>query len=141
MNQEISPEAQKLLMKFQTLQQQFQAVAMQKETFTMQKVELGKAVEELKTSNTDDVYKTVGPILIKSTKVDLEKELGEKLETIDLRLKSLETQEETFKEKLKENQEAIQKALVGAMGTENKEAAKDAPVEDKSIAWVFSGPF
>jgi prefoldin beta subunit len=134
MNQEISPEAQKLLMKFQTLQQQFQAVAMQKETFTMQKVELGKAVEELKTSNTDDVYKTVGPILIKSTKVDLEKELGEKLETIDLRLKSLETQEETFKEKLKENQEAIQKALVGAMGTENKEAAKDAPVEDKSIA-------
>jgi prefoldin beta subunit len=132
MNQEISPEAQKLLMKFQTLQQQFQAVAMQKDTFTMQKTELGKAVEELKTANTDDVYKTVGPILIKSTKTDLEKELGDKLETIDLRLKSLEKQEETFKEKLKENQEAIQKALVGAMGKEK--VNEDAPAEDKSIA-------
>ena len=37
MNQNLSPEAEKLLIKFQTLQQQFQAVAIQKETFTVQK--------------------------------------------------------------------------------------------------------
>jgi len=128
MNQNLTPEAEKLLIKFQTLQQQFQSIAIQKETFTMQKTEMDKALEELKKAKTDDVYKNVGPILIKTTKIELEKELKDKVETIDLRLKTLGSQEEKFKEKLKQNQEEIQKALVAVAGK------KDEKKEDKSIA-------
>jgi prefoldin beta subunit len=130
MNQNLSPEAEKLLIKFQTLQQQFQAVAIQKETFTVQKNEVSKALDELEKSDSGDVYKSVGPIIIKTEKAELTKDLKEKLETFDLRLKTLNSQEEKFKEKLKENQEEIQKALT-AVAQVQEDTKKD---EDKSIA-------
>mgnify|MGYP003989711965 CR=1 FL=1 len=130
---EISPEAAKLLMKFQTLQQQFQSIAIQKETFTVQKTEIDHALEELNKSKSEDIYKNVGPVLIKTEKKEVVGELKEKLETIELRLKTLSSQEEKFKEKLKENQEEIQKALVQVTkAVEETEAPSKE--EDKSIA-------
>ena len=74
-------------------------------------MELDKALEELKKATTEDVYKAVGPILIKSTKKDLEKELSEKKETLELRLKSLQKQEDRIKEKLKGVQEKFEDFL------------------------------
>ena len=71
----------------------------------MQNMEIEKALEELKkASEKDDVYKAVGPILIKSNKKDLEKEMEERKETISLRIKSLEKQDDKLKEKMREAQ-------------------------------------
>ena len=100
----LTPETQQILIELQTFQQQMQTVLMQKESLNIQNMELDKALEELKKATTEDVYKAVGPILIKSTKKDLEKELSEKKETIELRLKSLQKQEDRIKEKLKDVQ-------------------------------------
>ncbi len=117
----LSAEAQQILINLQTFQQQMQTVLIQKETLNMQNIEIDKALEELNKTKHDDVYKAVGPILIKSTKNELNKELNERKETIELRLKSLQKQEKRLKEKLKESQEKFEEALKGR--EESKAAA------------------
>jgi prefoldin beta subunit len=112
----ITPETQQMLIELQTFQQQMQTVMMQKESLNIQKMELDKALEELKKVTTEDVYKAVGPILIKSTKKDLDKELTEKNETIELRLKSLQKQEDRIKERLKEVQGKFEEFLKASQG-------------------------
>jgi len=110
---QLPPQVQQLLLQLQTFQQQMQAVALQKENMNLQKIEMEKALEELEKSD-DEVFKAVGPILVKTTKADMIKELKEKNETIDLRLSSLNKQEEKIKEKINENQEKLQSFLKSA---------------------------
>ncbi len=110
--------AQQLLLQLQTLQQQYQAIAVQKEAMSLQKLEFDKALEELgKAKDSEDVYKAVGPVLVKSTKALLMNELGERKETIDLRVKALEKQEEKLKEKLKEMQVKLEEMFKGQQST------------------------
>jgi len=118
----ITPEAQQMLMDLQTFQQQMQTVMIQKESLNVQNIEIDKALEELKKTTTEDVYKAVGPILIKSTKKELEKELSEKKETLDLRLKSLQKQEERLKERLKSSQGKFEEFLKNQEGSGKAEA-------------------
>lgn len=108
----IPQEAQESLIKMQTFQQQMQAIASQKESLKFQKLEAQRAIDELKdVKDSDEVFKAVGPILIKSKKSDLEKDLKEKIETADVRLKTLEKQENEIKEEIKKVQEELQKFL------------------------------
>jgi len=104
--------AQQSLIQMQTFQQQHQAIAMQKEALSMQKLEIEKALEELgKAKDGEEVYKAVGPILVKSTKSELNRELGERKETIDLRLNALDKQEDKVKERLRELQGKLEAML------------------------------
>src|SRR3989344_1476954 len=98
---QLSPATQQLLMQMQTFQEQYQSILIQKEAMKAQNMELEKALEELgNTKDGEEVYKAVGPILVKSTKSELVKEMKEKSEMIDVRLKSLDKQEEKIREKL-----------------------------------------
>lgn len=117
----IGPEAQQILLELQTYQQQMQTVMLQKESLSIQKMENDKAIEELEKTAHDEVFKTVGPILIKSTKNDLLAELKERQETIDLRLKTMQKQETRIRDKLKESQEKFQEMLKGPMARESAE--------------------
>lgn len=109
---QLPPQAQQVLLQMQTFQQQLQNVALQKESLSVQNVEIEKALEELrKLKENEDVYKAIGPILVKSTKKDLEKDLKEKKETIDVRLKSMDKQETKLRERLKESQDKFQEFL------------------------------
>ena len=109
---QISEDAQKALFLLQGFQQQLQSLMIQKETFQIQAIELEKALEELeKTKDTEEVFKAVGPILIKSTKKDLQDEMKEKKETVDIRIKTVEKQELEIKEKMKDAQGDLQKSL------------------------------
>lgn len=107
----LPPQAQQLLLQMQTFQQQLQTIMIQKENLNIQKIESEKALEELGKVEKEDVFKAVGPILVKSTKEKMTKELNEKVETTQIRLKTLEKQEEKIQGKLKENQEKIQEFL------------------------------
>ena len=109
----ITPEAQQILLELQAFQQQMQTVLIQKETLNIQNMEIDKALEELGKVKDEDVFKAVGPILIKSDKEKLKKELNEKKETIDLRLKSLQKQENRMKERLEESQKKLEEILKG----------------------------
>lgn len=111
---QLPPQAQQLLMQMQTFQQQLQAVLLQKETMQIQKIELEGAKAELeKAGEAEEIYKVVGPLLVKGAKTDLKKEIEEKLEMIELRSKTMDRQEEKLKEKLKENQEKLQDIFKG----------------------------
>ncbi len=110
----LPPEAQQLLVQMQTFQHQYQTINVQREALSMQKIESEKALEELKKAkDKEEVFKIVGPVLVKSTKSELIKELGEKKETADLRLKSLEKQEEMLRKKLEENQKKLESMFKG----------------------------
>jgi prefoldin beta subunit len=110
----IPPAAQQAIMQLQTWQQQAQALAMQRESLMIQKIELDKALEELKKAGEkEDVFKAVGPVLIKSSKAQMVKELTEKKETADMRLKAVEKQDAKVHEKIKEVQEKLGEMLGG----------------------------
>jgi prefoldin beta subunit len=123
----LTPEAQQILIELQTYQQQTQTVLIQKESLNIQNMEIDRALEELGKTTNNDVYKIVGPILIKSNKKELEKELSEKKETIELRLKSLKKQEERLREKLKESQEKFEK-IFREQGSEGREETEEEPM-------------
>ena len=86
---------------------------MQKQQIESQLIEINSAINEL--GNTDKSYKIIGRIMIASNKETLNKELNEKKEVINLRLKNISEQEE----KINRNIESLQKEVVESL--KNKE--------------------
>ncbi len=93
-------EFEQLANQAQIYQQQMQNVITQKAALTMEKNELKKATEEIKKNKGESVYKIAGPILVKADVADVNKDLKDRLELIDLKVKSIEKQEGMIKEKL-----------------------------------------
>jgi len=110
----LSPQMRHQLAQYQQAQQQAQMLMNQRQQLDMLLRETERAHEEL-TKLPDDavVYKSVGTILVKSTKTDLQKNLVEQKETLDLRIKTLERQSERAIQRLKEMQVKIDEALKG----------------------------
>ncbi len=110
----ISPQLQNQIAQFQQVQQQLQAVSSQKMQYDAQKRELVRTLEELKAS-TGAVYKNSGSLLIKVEDKDaLVGEMEESLEMMDVRIGSLERQENSLKEKYTVLQQAINTAMGNA---------------------------
>lgn len=110
--QEIPPWLREQLARLQQLQQNLQAIMMQKQQLEAESVEIEKATEELKKSEQDEVvYKTVGPLLIKTKKDDTLKELDEKKDLANTRLVVLGKQETRVKENLKEVENKINEMI------------------------------
>lgn len=104
-----SQHAQENIARLQMLEQNMQTVSMQKQQFQAQLLEIESALKELGTSNT--VYKIVGNIMVSTEKIDVEKDLKQKKELIDLRMKNLEKQEKQFKEKTQQLQQEVLSSL------------------------------
>jgi len=116
--QELPPWLKEQLSRLQQLQQNLQAIMMQKQQVEIEIVETDRALEELKKIGSQDpVYKSAGPILIKSQKEDLIKELGEKKELSNTRVMVLAKQETRVKDNLKEVENKINQMIRGAAGT------------------------
>ncbi|MDW0142919.1 MAG: prefoldin subunit beta [Nitrososphaeraceae archaeon] len=110
--QEIPPWLREQLARLQQLQQNLQAIMIQKQQLEAESVEIEKATEELKKSELDEaVYKSVGPLLIKTKKDDTLKELDEKKDLANTRLVVLGKQETRVKENLKEVENKINEMI------------------------------
>ena len=110
--QEIPPWLREQLARLQQLQQNLQAVMIQKQQLEAESVEIEKATEELKKSEQDEaVYKSVGPLMIKTKKDDTLKELDEKKDLANTRLVVLGKQETRVKENLKEVENKINEMI------------------------------
>lgn len=110
--QEIPPWLREQLARLQQLQQNLQAIMIQKQQLEAESVEIEKATEELKKSEQDEtVYKSVGPLLIKTKKDDTLKELDEKKDLANTRLVVLGKQETRVKENLKEVENKINEMI------------------------------
>jgi prefoldin beta subunit len=101
-----------MVAQLQQLQQQLQAVVTQKAQVDAMLRESEVALEEVQNvSENTPLFKVAGSILVKVEKEKLLKELQEKKETYELRLKALERQEEKLRERLTEMQKKIQSLL------------------------------
>lgn len=89
----------KSMQEMQMLEQNLQNILMQKQAFQMEFSETQASLKEIKESK-GDVFKIVGQLMIKTDKDKMEKELVDKEKMIDLRIKTMEKQEETFSEQL-----------------------------------------
>ena len=111
-NQQIPPMVQEQLAKLQQTQQNFQSILMQKQQLESEKLEIEKALEELKKASDDElVFKHAGTIMIKSNKKDLIDELEEHVELAKTKATLLVKQEERLKITLKEQETKIQEIM------------------------------
>src|SRR5919106_1379007 len=107
--QELPPWLREQLSRLQQLQQNLQAIMMQKQQVELEIVEIDRALDELRKleGNNASVYKSAGPLLIKTNKDDVQKELEEKKELSNTRLTVLGKQETRVKDNLKEVENKI----------------------------------
>jgi len=118
---ELPPWLKEQISRLQQLQQNLQAIMMQKQQIELEIVETERALEELnKTTTSDSIYKAAGPLLIKSEKDTIEKELSEKKELANTRVMVLGKQESRVKENLKEVENKINQMLKGTQSTTQK---------------------
>ena len=115
--QELPPWLREQLSRLQQLQQNLQAVMMQKQQVELEIVETDRALEELRKMEGDNaVYKGAGPLLIKTNKDDVLKELEERKELSNTRLTVLGKQETRIKDNLKEVENKINQMIRGMQG-------------------------
>ncbi len=98
----MTKEHQEQLQRMQLLEQNIQAINMQKQQFQTQLFEIDGAVKELQTSTV--AYKIIGGLMISVEKENLSKELTSKKELLELRVQTLEKQEQQLKDKVKKIQ-------------------------------------
>ena len=95
--------------KLQLFEQQLSNMTVQKQSFQSQMAEIESAMSGLKGKKT--AYKIIGNIMVEQTKDNLEKDLKEKKNLAELRLKSIEKQESEIREKAKSLQKEILKDI------------------------------
>lgn len=109
---ELPPQVQNLVAQLQQIQQQLQLVVNQKAQVEAMLEEAKLALEELqKVGDDTPVYKAVGSILVKEEKGKVVQELTERRESLEIRIKTLERQEERLRERFAELQKKVQAIL------------------------------
>lgn len=81
----------------------------QKQSFQSQLVEIEGSLLEL--SKTKKAYKIIGNIMIETETELLKSDLNSKKEMLDLRLKSIQKQEERIKQKIQDTQKDVMDAM------------------------------
>lgn len=116
---DLSPKVQNQIAQFQQLQQQLQAVLNQKFQMDAQLKEMQRTTEELGKAPEDVViYKSVGSLMIKAeNKESVLKEIEEDKETMEIRVKALERQEKSLKDRYQVLQDQLNKALSAGAAT------------------------
>lgn len=109
---ELPPWVREQLTRYAQLQQTLQTLQLQRQQLESELSELDRALAQLKElGDSDQVFKAVGPLLIKADRASLIKELEEKKELTNARAMILGKQEAKVRESLKELETKIQEAL------------------------------
>jgi len=98
------------IQELQLLEQSLSHLVSQKQNFQVQLNEIESALNEIQ--GKDKAYRIVGGLMIETPREEIEKDLNSKKEMIEVRIKSLESQEEKMSVKKIE----IQKKVMENMG-------------------------
>jgi prefoldin beta subunit len=110
----IPPQIQQQLAMFQQVQQQLQQVTSQKMQYEVNLRETRRALEELGSVPDDTVvFSSAGSILIRKEKAAVAAELQDRIDSMELRVGSLEKQEKMMTTKATQLQKQIQDAVTG----------------------------
>lgn len=97
---------QEKIQELQILEQTLQNLLAQKQAFQMEFSETDSALKEIEKSG-DEVFKIVGQIMLKVGKDKMKEDLLGKEKILEIRLKTIERQENTLMEKLEKIREAF----------------------------------
>ncbi len=112
MAEQIPPEVQQELVKLQQLQAQLSQVLTEKELLRQELRDIERTLSVLKDLPQDaELYRSTGHILVRVSKDDVEKELNERKELVELRLKTLEKQESMLRQQLSQVQSKVNQYL------------------------------
>lgn len=106
---EVSKDLQEKINKLSMMEQSLQSFLGQKQTFQAQLIEIDSALEEL--DKTDKAYKIVGNVMIASDSEELKKDLKQKKETTELRIRTIDNQEAKMREKTSKLQSEVMKEM------------------------------
>ena len=103
-------ELQQNIAEFERNRNQLMNTSAQKQQLQFQSSALNAALEELNKTSEKKAFKAVGNILVLCEVKDLQKELSEQKESTDLRVKTLQKQEDAFVEKLNKLKSRIEES-------------------------------
>lgn len=102
MEKEMSPQQRYALTQVNIYQQQMQVMIAQRQQLELQLKEIEVAHGELKTEEAKEVYKAIGPALIKKKKESVMNDLQEAKQKLETRIKTIKSQEKKLGDKIKE---------------------------------------
>lgn len=108
MAEKLPPEVQQQAIRFQQIQVQLNQLIAEKSILEQELREINRALEVLKNvPDNTEIYRAAGHLLIKINKEVAEKELSERKELIELRIKTLDRQESLLRQQLSEIQNKL----------------------------------
>lgn len=107
---DIAKDTQEKIAQLQLLEQNMHSFSTQKRNIQSQMLEIENALKELDAAK-GTVYKIVGPVMFHAEKERLSKDLKERKDVLDLRIKSFEKQENAIEEKAKKLQAEVMAEL------------------------------
>jgi len=112
MSQKLPPEIENKLVRLQEFQEQLKMLMLRRQQLELQLREVENALEEVeKLEEGMDVYKTAGYIMFKSSKDKVLEELRDKKETLELRIKTVQKQENLVKKQFEELRRDVSRSL------------------------------
>ena len=98
------------IQELQFLEQNLQNLLLQKQAFQMELSETQAASKEIEKAG-DEVFKIIGQLMIKTDKKRLKDELENKDKILNLRINTLDKQENSLTEKLEKLRDEVMKGL------------------------------
>lgn len=123
MNEE---EKRAAMVEFERNRQLLSNISSQKQQLQMQVDVFKNSREELNKTNEKTVMKVVGNLIVNKDKEEMKKELDERVESLELKLKTMEKQEESTTKKLNSLKSQLEGAMQQGSGeeSENKDTKK-----------------
>lgn len=106
---DVKKDTKEKISQLQLLEQKISTLVAQKQQFQQQLMEVESALAESKSS--EKTYKIIGNIMVLSDKEKIQKDLESKKEILELRLTSLDKQEDKNRIKAKEIQTEVLKEM------------------------------
>jgi prefoldin beta subunit len=100
----------KSLMEYENLEKQLEVVLIQKHQLQIQLNEVKHALQELKKAE-GDIYRSVGSIVVGTTKDAAEADLKEKEELLEVKLNAIAKQEEKLRSTVMDTQKKLQESM------------------------------
>lgn len=96
------------IQEIQLIDQSIQNILLQKQAFQIELSETASALNELDSAG-EEIFKIIGNLMIKTDKVKTREDLENKKKFIELRIKTLEKQEESLSQRLEKLREEFLK--------------------------------
>lgn len=100
-----SQNKEKEIQEIQILEQNLQNLLLQKQAFQMELSETKAAEREI--GNSEEIFKIIGQLMIKTDKEKTKEELQNKEKILDLRIKSIEKQENSLLQRVEDLKKEI----------------------------------